>query len=78
MISAMQPLILTGRVCLVTGATSGIGEATTRALARLEAAVIVHGRDPARCEGLVARLREASDSPKVEFVVGDLGSLAIG
>lgn len=66
---------MSGRVCLVTGATAGIGEATALALARLRATVIVHGRDAARCERVVAEIREAADNPNVESVIGDFASL---
>jgi len=38
-----------GKVCLVTGATSGHGQAVAKALARLGANVIVHGRSEERC-----------------------------
>jgi NAD(P)-dependent dehydrogenase (short-subunit alcohol dehydrogenase family) len=39
---------LTGMVALVTGGSSGIGAATTRALAAAGARVLIAGRDPAR------------------------------
>lgn len=44
----------TGKVCVVTGASSGIGEATVRALARAEATVVL----AARREDLLARCAE--------------------
>ena len=47
---------LTGRVAAVTGATSGIGEATALALARAGAAVAVAGRRADRLESLVERI----------------------
>jgi NAD(P)-dependent dehydrogenase (short-subunit alcohol dehydrogenase family) len=48
---------LTGRTALVTGATSGIGQATAQALAGLGAWVLVAGRDEARGEEVVTSIR---------------------
>ncbi|MBV9697628.1 MAG: SDR family NAD(P)-dependent oxidoreductase [Gammaproteobacteria bacterium] len=39
---------MTGKVCLVTGATAGIGLETARALVQAGAEVLLHGRDAAR------------------------------
>lgn len=71
-----QVLVMTDRVCLVTGSTSGIGEATARALADLGATVFVHGRDPVRCERVASSMREAAGNPRVEAIVADFASLA--
>ncbi len=67
---------LTGRICLVTGATSGIGAATARKLAQLGGTTVVHGRDEARCRQTVVAIRALGRHPQVEFIVADFASLA--
>ncbi len=47
---------MTGRVCVITGATSGIGRATAVALARMGATLALVCRDVARGEALVTEL----------------------
>jgi NAD(P)-dependent dehydrogenase (short-subunit alcohol dehydrogenase family) len=64
---------MSGRICLVTGATRGIGRATAEALAKSGAQVLVHGRDSA---SVGAVCREMIRYGQVTGVVGDLGSLA--
>lgn len=56
-----------GCVALVTGSSSGLGEAVARALAARGARVIVHGRDVDRC-------RRIADEIDGRFVVADLAS----
>ena len=51
---------LTGKTCLVTGGTSGVGAATARGLARLGARVVLVGRDRARGEAVVTEIAAAS------------------
>ncbi|MCU1605925.1 MAG: L-allo-threonine dehydrogenase, NAD(P)-binding [Modestobacter sp.] len=50
---------LQGRVALVTGASSGIGEATATALAAAGAAVAIGARRKDRLDALAARLRDS-------------------
>ena len=64
---------LSGRICLVTGATRGIGRATAEALAKMGAQVLIHGRDSA---SVGAVCREMVRYGQVTGVVGDLSSLA--
>ncbi len=47
---------LSGKVALVTGSTTGIGEATARCLAEAGAALMISGRDAARGEAIARDL----------------------
>src|SRR5262249_58451167 len=60
------------KTCLVTGATSGIGEITARELARLGARVIIVGRSPERCAATSERIRAQTGATAVESMVADL------
>ncbi|MGD3112337.1 MULTISPECIES: SDR family NAD(P)-dependent oxidoreductase [unclassified Streptomyces] len=66
----MGSLDLTGRVALVTGATSGIGAATATLLAQRGAHVLVAGRDSSRGESVVAAIRGRAG--KADFIAADL------
>lgn len=70
-----EPGCLDGQRVVVTGATSGIGEAMVTAFARLGATVHVLGRDPAKVEQVLADVRR--DLPSAELVgeVCDVGDL---
>lgn len=61
-------LKLAGRRALVTGSSSGIGEAVARMLAGEGAAVVVHGRDRARAEGVANKIGAAG------IALGDLST----
>ena len=62
------------KVCVVTGATSGIGKATATALARLGATVVLVGRDRGRTEAAAAELGAVVASPP-RAEIADLASL---
>ena len=69
-----EPL-MRGRVCLVTGANRGIGQATALGLARLGATVVMLSRDPRRGGAACEEVRRASGNGDVSLVVADLASL---
>lgn len=63
-----------GTVCVVTGATSGIGRAAATALAKLGATVVMVGRDRGRTEAAAAQIAAVSASPP-RAEIADLASL---
>jgi len=63
-----------GKICMVTGATSGIGEVTARTLAQMGATVIVVGRSSERSAATVEHIRQQTGNPTVEFMLADLSS----
>ena len=65
-----------GRVCLVTGASSGIGRATALGLARRGATVVMLVRDRARGEHVREQLRRATGHDDIALACIDLASLA--
>jgi NAD(P)-dependent dehydrogenase (short-subunit alcohol dehydrogenase family) len=66
---------LEGKTCVVTGATSGIGQETAVGLARKGARLILVGRDADRGEASVAAVKAASGNRHVELALADLASL---
>jgi retinol dehydrogenase-14 len=67
---------MAGRVCLVTGATSGIGKATAAGLARLGADLVLVARDPAKGEATKAEIKRLTGNPRIELLCADLSSQA--
>ena len=63
---------MVGKVCLVTGATSGIGKEASFQLARRGATLVLVGRDQAKCETSVLEIKEQTGNPGVEYLLADL------
>jgi NAD(P)-dependent dehydrogenase (short-subunit alcohol dehydrogenase family) len=68
--------IMTGRICLITGATSGIGRETALALAKMGATVAFTARDAERGRTTKDQIIAVSNSEMVDFLECDLSSLS--
>ena len=67
---------MSGKRCVITGATSGIGQATACALAAAGAELTLVCRSAERGESTIARIREAAPEAVVDLVLADLSAQA--
>ena len=67
---------VSGKVCLITGANSGVGRVTALELARAGAHVFLACRSEAKAAPVVEAIKAETGNPNVDFVALDLGSLA--
>src|SRR5437667_2596690 len=65
-----------GKICLITGATSGIGKETALGLARRGAHVVIVGRDAARTRAAAESIGREAGTEGVAYLPADLSSLA--
>jgi NAD(P)-dependent dehydrogenase (short-subunit alcohol dehydrogenase family) len=72
----MTEISMQGKVCLVTGSSSGIGKVTARELARMGATVVMVCRNRAKGEAVQAEIKEVTGNAQVDLIVADLSSLA--
>jgi NAD(P)-dependent dehydrogenase (short-subunit alcohol dehydrogenase family) len=65
---------MAGKICLVTGASSGIGKVTALELAKMGATVVMVSRDQQRGEKALSEVKTVSGNENVELVLTDLSS----
>ena len=65
-----------GKLCVVTGATDGIGRVTARALAERGAEVVLVGRNAAKGAEVCKAIHRSSRNDRVRFEQADLSSQA--
>jgi NAD(P)-dependent dehydrogenase (short-subunit alcohol dehydrogenase family) len=64
------------KLCVITGATDGIGRAAAFALAAQGARLLLHGRDPDKGARVVEDLKARTGNPAIEFLQADFSALA--
>ena len=62
------------KICLVTGATSGIGKAAAHGMATMGYTTVVVGRNRDKCERVCRRIRQQTANPDVSYLIADLSS----
>lgn len=62
------------KICMVTGATSGMGKATAAALAHMGATVILVARNQRKGEAVRDEIRAQSGNTNIEVMLADLSS----
>lgn len=65
-----------GKVCMITGANSGIGKATALGLAKMGATVVMVCRNQSRGEAEMAEIKAESGNQDVDLMLADLSSQA--
>jgi NAD(P)-dependent dehydrogenase (short-subunit alcohol dehydrogenase family) len=68
--------IMDRKICMVTGANTGIGFYTALEIARLGGAVIIIGRNREKCENAVSMIQRETGNLAVEYLLADLSSQA--
>jgi NAD(P)-dependent dehydrogenase (short-subunit alcohol dehydrogenase family) len=64
-----------GKVCVITGATSGIGLVAAEQLAAMGARLVLVGRDKARGEAAIARIKRRTAGAEIRIHYADLSRL---
>ena len=66
--------IMKGKICMITGANSGIGKATAIGLAHLGATLVLVCRDQTRAEKAIAEIKEKTGNESIDLIIADLSS----
>jgi len=67
-------MTMNGKICLVTGASSGIGKATALGLAKMGVTVVMVCRDANKGQAALTEIKQKSGSNSVDLLLADLSS----
>ena len=71
----MSEISMRGKICLVTGGTSGMGKVTARELAKSGATVVLVARNREKGEATQAAIRQETGNENVDLLIADLSLL---
>ena len=63
------------KICVITGATSGIGKETAKTLASKGAHVVIVGRNTKKCVSTVNTIKQETGNTQVDYLRADLSDL---
>ncbi len=72
----MPPASMSGKICIVTGANSGIGKESAVGLARLDARVVMVCRNAEKGKAALEEIRRESGSSQIDLLIADMSSQA--
>ena len=72
----MPPAMMGGKICIVTGANSGIGKETALGLAQMGARVIMVCRNAEKGKAALEEIRQEFGSSQVDLMIADMSSQA--
>jgi NAD(P)-dependent dehydrogenase (short-subunit alcohol dehydrogenase family) len=65
---------MNGRICMITGATNGIGKSTAMGLAQKGATVVIVGRNAEKTKLLIDEIQRVTGNENIDGFVADLSS----
>src|SRR6266853_4110986 len=72
----MPPASMSGKICIITGANSGIGKETALGLAQMGARVVMVCRNVEKGKAALEEIRRESGSSQVDLLIADMSSQA--
>lgn len=66
---------MAGKVCMVTGATAGIGKVTASALADMGAQLVITGRNPHKTKETAHQIASETGNNSIDYLIADYSDL---
>ena len=74
-VNTIRQINMNDRVCMITGANSGIGKATATELAKMGATVVMVCRNQRKGEAALSEVKKESGNESIDLLLADLSSM---